>query len=267
MLRKYLAKSKDVIRLRELLQNTQFTASLDSIPCYEEDADSAPLEEREMLAGKVFPPKRAKLFRERIWGGNIERVAVQGVFCRDDTGRNPTTRPEVSTVWVESLRSDPGNIVSKQTADIYKLQNKARLHDVLTAYSYGTLLPKLFRNPQEIAPTQYPVVLKRSVGASGYGIFIINSAKELAKEMDISNINSNKNERIAPYQARNSVGWIIEEAVVGGLEYMVHYIRTNSGRPFIKCTVYKKRKSGRVPSFSSRVRSTSGQYLHVRNAT
>ena len=145
-------------------------------------------------------------------------------------------------MWVESLRSDPGNIVSKQTADIYKLQNKARLHDVLTAYSYGTLLPKLFRNPQEIAPTQYPVVLKRSVGASGYGIFIINSAKELAKEMDISNINSNKNERIAPYQARNSVGWIIEEAVVGGLEYMVHYIRTNSGRPFIKCTVYKKEK-------------------------
>ena len=60
-------KSKDVIRLRELLQNTQFTASLDSIPCYEEDADSAPLEEREMLAGKVFLPKRAKLFRERIW--------------------------------------------------------------------------------------------------------------------------------------------------------------------------------------------------------
>ena len=232
------AKDEEVGKLRDLLSESNIYVRSHQIPCLDIRGNLPSIDNIGNLAGTRFPKRPAEAFRALVKRGFEETVAIQGVFCRPKSGEEgPAVHPEISNIWVRSLLRDLDNKVSASTLRLFQLQDKGKLHNVLNKWGLQKYLPTRYTSPDDPS-IEFPVMAKREIGASGKGVYICEDREQL--KAVVQNRHKTQNHD-ALFQ--KSIPWLIEQAVVDGLEYMYHYVHTpESKRVFMACTKYVKKE-------------------------
>jgi len=200
---------------------------------------------------KIFSEANADIFREKVKKATSHRgynyMVIGAIGGREGDRDTCETAEvaEVSNVWLYSLMQGE-NSVSKSSIKKFGLQNKKNLHDTLVRLGFSQFSPRVYNYPFEMPKSyEYPVILKRITGTFGRGVYIVKSSSELenlVKEGDHAIKQGQRRE----HSNQVGVDFLVEQAVMNGTEYVMHYLRTSPdfpGMPWTRffCGAYLKK--------------------------
>eukprot|EP01108_Squamamoeba_japonica_P002533 TRINITY_DN2220_c0_g1_i2.p1 TRINITY_DN2220_c0_g1~~TRINITY_DN2220_c0_g1_i2.p1 ORF type:complete len:341 (-),score=47.30 TRINITY_DN2220_c0_g1_i2:418-1440(-) len=119
----------------------------------------------------------------------------------------------------------------------FQLQDKALLQQLLAELGFGHMTPRLFRSPDDVAASDFPVVVKRTFGTAGLGVYIVESMEKLSA-MLANQTASFDNDSADHGSARHP--FVIQQAVRGPDEWAAVYVRNALGFFAVRCHVYRK---------------------------
>ena len=99
------------------------------------------------------------------------------------------------------------------------------------------MTPRTFESAVDVQPNDFPVVVKRTFGTFGHGVYIAPSAAELERLLQSG---KRKFERDADHLESARFPFVIQQAIQGGVEWAALYARTATGFLSIKCHQYTK---------------------------